>query len=672
MPSHLECNLPSGCYANAQVLELSLPDQCTAEYSVSGKKRSTYYGPITLYKDCVISFYCSNGESLTLSLSFCEKLPSVRGSLFIIGGADKCAEIHQKMLSSAGGVHKAKVAFIPSSSANPYASGMDRMARFKDLGGLYIDFSLVPKKESKLDFSSLGNNSSFWIVPVAIVDDEYTCYDPYDDPKSTITDESLFPDINEKNWGENGFCRKIAEKLRDDQYNLFFFSGGNQVRYIRSLVYPDGSDGPLLGMIRYLFEYHGAVIGGTSAGGAVLSKTMISGGSSAGAWLQGHIFESLSDEINSPEELPLNRDDDFRLVLGQGLGFLPDCALSDTHFIVRGRAGRLMKACEVMKNTIKKDIIGIGVGENSAVEIKDDSILAIGERGAIIIESKTKSSENEFLVHYLEQADKMYFHIDENGIHTTSFESNRTTCTPYMPISNKPEIDIFGRNKFRDLIINHSFINQNNPVFGFCLNDGLSDSYDEIPRREIENGWTQIFVINSSHAKCFRGEILTHWFGINDRDYPEIHPLQKSESYSFTNVQVLTLKTPVKNCPNMRDAYRVPNTESKFDDNWLHEFNREKQIRLGALLMRDNYRLLIYTFFYEFAYNDFDVVQTHNAIDFDVFIDNIKIAHTNQSGHCDCNLPKNASSIYIRNIDNQKLELRVNLNFEKSLLVFSD
>lgn len=671
MITRLGCNLSSGSYTVAQVLELSLPALCTAEYCDNDGVSKLYYGPFTIFKDCNLTIKCSNGESLQLSLKFIKDTPSKKGSIFIIGGADKCAEIHEHMITSAGGRSVAKVAFLPCSSANPYASGMDRMVRFRDLGGLNVDFSLVPKQENKLDFSSLSNNSSFWIVPVAIVDDEYTSDDPDDDPKSTITDEGLFPDINEKKWSENGFCRNIAEKIRDDQFNLFFFSGGNQVRYIRSLVYPDGSDGPLLGMIRYLFEYRGAVIGGTSAGGAVLSKTMISGGSSAGAWMQGHIFESLSDEINSPEELPLNRDDDFRLVLGQGLGFLPAGVISDTHFIVRGRVGRIMKACSVLKLALKSNILGIGVGENSAVEFKENSIIAIGERGTMIVEARMEDVENEFLVHYIEQDDTLVLSPSDIGFSVESLCSNRNSCKPTLSFTNQPETDIFGRFKFRDTIFRHLFQNENSIVFGLCLNDKLSDSYDEIPPRELEDGKTLLLIITGNEAKCFAGKITTHWFGAKDRDYPAVQKLENHESYSFFNVRTKATLVSVDKIPDMRYADRVSNIENGRESQWLREFEDRKQFQIGVLALREGLNLMVSSFFYDFAYNDFDVVRTSPAPEIKFYIDNKEAGISNKNGFCTFPISADTTELYGRFEGESEREIIINLNFNEAILAFS-
>ena len=113
----------------------------------------------------------------------------------------------------------------------------------------------------------------------------------------------------------------------------FWFEGGDQRRITAAFA-----GMPALEVIRERFEA-GAVIGGTSAGAAMMGKTMIAGGSS---------LEALENAAATLEA---------------GLGFLHD-AITDQHFSQRGRFARLILAM-----TETGAAIGVGVDEDTALLI---------------------------------------------------------------------------------------------------------------------------------------------------------------------------------------------------------------------------------------------------------------------------------------------------------------
>jgi cyanophycinase len=131
------------------------------------------------------------------------------------------------------------------------------------------------------------------------------------------------------------------------------FTGGNQLRL--SMIY-GGSE--ILAILKKRYqEEENFVIAGTSAGAMAMSNTMIYQGSSAEALLKGEV------KISS------------------GLGLI-DNAIIDTHFVTRGRFGRLAQAVASNPRTI-----GIGLADDTGVIVSEGTLLeAIGSGLVIIVD----------------------------------------------------------------------------------------------------------------------------------------------------------------------------------------------------------------------------------------------------------------------------------------------
>ena len=153
-----------------------------------------------------------------------------------------------------------------------------------------------------------------------------------DDPSST--------DIDEACW--TGNAHDPAEIAVVERAGAIWFLGGDQARIIATLKAKDGGDTPMLAAIRRRLA-EGAVVGGTSAGAAIMSEGMISQGDSMGALLGGEFGEPLE--------------------LTRGLGFLPG-ALVDQHFGERARLGRLAVA---LTDPAQPQRIGLGIDEDTAL-----------------------------------------------------------------------------------------------------------------------------------------------------------------------------------------------------------------------------------------------------------------------------------------------------------------
>jgi len=128
------------------------------------------------------------------------------------------------------------------------------------------------------------------------------------------------------------------------------FSGGNQYRLTTTF---GGTD--FLGTLRDRYENDGLIIAGTSAGAMAMSNTMIYQGSSQKALLKGEVK------------------------ITTGFGLL-DNVIIDSHFVKRGRFGRLAQA--VASNP---SCLGIGLGEDTAIVVTDGDKLEIIGSGLVLI-----------------------------------------------------------------------------------------------------------------------------------------------------------------------------------------------------------------------------------------------------------------------------------------------
>ena len=130
----------------------------------------------------------------------------------------------------------------------------------------------------------------------------------------------------------------------------FMFTGGNQLRLTTIL---GGTE--ILEILYERYVAESVVIAGTSAGAMVMSDTMIYEGSSHEALQKGAVK------------------------LSSGFGFIRKVII-DTHFVKRGRIGRLFQA--VAGNPAA---LGIGLGEDTGLLITKGNILETVGSGLIVV-----------------------------------------------------------------------------------------------------------------------------------------------------------------------------------------------------------------------------------------------------------------------------------------------
>lgn len=145
---------------------------------------------------------------------------------------------------------------------------------------------------------------------------------------------------------------KYLKRVR--QSDVVMFTGGNQLR-LSSIL--GGTKFHKILLEKYQREDF--LLSGTSAGAAAASRSMIYQGGSKEALMKGEIK------------------------ITAGLGFI-DGVIVDTHFVKRGRIGRLFQA--VVTNPM---VLGIGLGEDTGLLIKKGFMMeAIGSGLVILVDGK--------------------------------------------------------------------------------------------------------------------------------------------------------------------------------------------------------------------------------------------------------------------------------------------
>lgn len=288
-----------------------------------------------------------------------------KGNLLLAGGALKSDSkaVYEKMIELAGGADRAVFGIIPAASGAPVSS--------------YEGF-----KETLIGYGVKPEN--IHLVNVAMLDDKST----------EFTDESK--------WAGNADDKRVARILKS--CTAVWFTGGDQMRVLMTLTRPDGSPTLLLQAVNELYN-RGGMIGGSSAGAAIMGSVMIAGGSSSGAF-------GLSTDTSASGPGGENGAGE-PLLLSNGLDFFR-FGIVDQHFNQRARLGRL---CMAMAQSNGKFTIGAGIDENTAMVYYsgENKIQAIGENGLTIINTREAQISGttpqlritNIKISYLEHGDEM-------------------------------------------------------------------------------------------------------------------------------------------------------------------------------------------------------------------------------------------------------------------------
>ena len=154
--------------------------------------------------------------------------------------------------------------------------------------------------------------------------------------------------------------KAVADLVED--YGSVYFTGGDQALITGALA-PGGRESRVLKAIRKA-QRGGSLVAGSSAGAAIMSEVMFSGGTSLEAATYG--------VVDDPDEPGM--------LLASGLGFFP-WGIVDQHFIKRGRFGRMVVGMQA--SGAKR---GFGIDENTALVVEGKTARVIGEYGVFVFD----------------------------------------------------------------------------------------------------------------------------------------------------------------------------------------------------------------------------------------------------------------------------------------------
>jgi cyanophycinase len=201
-------------------------------------------------------------------------------------------------------------------------------------------------------------------------------------------------DIRKKGQAEDQKTLSLLE-----QADVVMFSGGDQNKIVRHIA---NTKAHHLLRERYLNDEF--VLAGTSAGAMCMSQEMVAGGSSKESLYKGAVL------------------------MRQGMGFIKDLVI-DTHFIRRGRFGRLAEAM-----AMHPKLLGLGLAEDTGIIIKGGNQFKVIGSGMVILFDPSQLSHNRheelppgtpismgnLVVHILANSD--HFTISDRKIEITPLE----------------------------------------------------------------------------------------------------------------------------------------------------------------------------------------------------------------------------------------------------------
>ncbi len=242
---------------------------------------------------------------LFLSLHIFISLPAfseTKGCLFIIGGGSRSETMMKKFVKLADKFNSGKIIIFPMASSVPDETGSEQAEQIKRFGAREVEYHILTREQA----------------------------------------------LKVENTG-----------ILDDVGGVFF-SGGAQSRLMDILI-----DTPIHRKLLEIYE-RGAVIGGTSAGAAVMSEIMITGDEKREV-KKGREFDTI--QANN-------------IVTVKGFGFIKT-AIIDQHFVRRKRHNRLISL--VAENP---KLLGIGIDESTAIILTPDEIFeVVGERNVVVYDA---------------------------------------------------------------------------------------------------------------------------------------------------------------------------------------------------------------------------------------------------------------------------------------------
>ncbi|MGD6780297.1 cyanophycinase [Sutcliffiella horikoshii] len=364
------------------------PDQKTIEGDTLGNE--LYYAYVTAVSEEKVlgsskSIKMINTNTMPVPL---ETIGDGVGTLLPAGGATGDTDAYFNAIREAAGVERPRIAIFNSSRDSV------------DVAYDHFHLDDGPFLALETEFRNRGFEPVY--IPLAIDTFDFVAYDEY-------------------------FVNLVKSS------HAVMLQGGDQMKHARSMLEDDGTPTPLLEAIQYVHD-NGGVVAGTSAGAHVMSNPMFGVGRS---------FEALvinDTEVKTVADVPLTgfldptlKDNNFQI---PGLGLVENI-LTDTHFDMRGRLGRLLVA---MRDTDHE--IGVGLDEGTALKLNGDIGEVVGENGVWILDASGATFNGkgtapgfeveDVIVHYLTEGDTFNMVTKEVVPAETKQEMNRMEIPLYQ------------------------------------------------------------------------------------------------------------------------------------------------------------------------------------------------------------------------------------------------
>jgi cyanophycinase len=162
----------------------------------------------------------------------------------------------------------------------------------------------------------------------------------------------MWRDAGAREAAKISFADRAAAAVALRRSTLIWMPGGDQNRFMKAIEHTGLDE-----VIRERYR-GGAVVGGTSAGAAVLSEAMITGDAD---------LQSLRGGTT---------------VIARGLGLWPE-VIVDQHFVRRQRGNRLLSAI-----LDRPTLVGVGIDESTAVVVRNGAFEVIGKSSVVVIDPR--------------------------------------------------------------------------------------------------------------------------------------------------------------------------------------------------------------------------------------------------------------------------------------------
>lgn len=229
--------------------------------------------------------------------------PGPKGHLFIVGGGDRDEPLMKRYVELAGGYGTGRIVIFTMASSVPFEVGPALVAEFEKFGVKDVAFYQLTREEA---------------------------------------------------------ARADSGKILDGA-SAVWFADGDQARLTAALL-----DTPIHARMLELYK-DGGLIGGTSAGAAVMSEVMITGD---------------EKRTKNEDELWQTVEAD-NVVRVRGFGFVKN-AIMDQHFLIRRRQNRLLSL--VLENP---GLLGAGIDESTAILVRPDGKWEVlGESQVYVVDAR--------------------------------------------------------------------------------------------------------------------------------------------------------------------------------------------------------------------------------------------------------------------------------------------